>query len=66
MMANINAKNRLCTNIKYVHFKNSFGINSNDLSLENFIISRVTRILTSRNRIQLLYDEIFDIDRFLE
>ena len=31
-----------------------------------FIISRVLRILASQNRCQSLYDEIFNIDKFVE
>ena len=35
-------------------------------SLNSVIISCVLRILASQNRFQSLYDEIFNIDRFLE
>jgi hypothetical protein len=35
-------------------------------NLNRVIISRVLKILASENRFQSLYDEIYNIDRFVE
>ena len=43
---------------------NKWGIYN--LNTNSFIISRVLRILASQKRFQSLFDEIYNIDRFVE
>ena len=55
--------------LKLEETANKLQNNLKDWGIHNLnivIISRVLRILAPQNRFQSLYDEIFNIDRFVE
>ena len=61
-MYGMDSKLKLRGQLKTSEQSKSLGI----YNLSSFIISRILRILASQNRFQSLYDEILNIERFLE